>query len=110
MRFPTPTALAPFTLTLVAVRHGGSPHPIRRALDPLPAPQHVAKVTLKFHLLPKGVFGFPGAELSPVEDNRAGTLHLWGTPASERVAVGWVGLGRTTGDIHMGCLPTVVPC
>jgi len=73
---PAPTALAPSSLTLVAVRHGGSPHPVGPALDPLVAPQHVAGVALKLRLVPKGVFGFAGAELSAVADGRAGTPRL----------------------------------
>lgn len=73
MQFPAPAA---FTLTPVAVRHGGSPRPVRRALGPLAAPQHIARVTPKFHVPPVGVVVFPGGGLCAVGDNRAGTLHL----------------------------------
>lgn len=74
--FPALLLLSP--LTPVTVGHGGSPHPVRGALDPVAAPEHVAVVTLELHLLPEGVLGSPGAGLCPVGDDRAGALHPWG--------------------------------
>lgn len=109
MQFLAAALLAPSTLTLVTIRHGGSPRPVRPALDPLAAPQHIARVTLQFHLVPKGVFGFPGADLSPVVDSRVGTLHLWGTPASERASMVWVRRGEPE-TFAQPCFPVVVAC
>lgn len=74
MEFPALLLLLP--LTPVTVGQGGSPHPVGQALDPLAALEHVAVVTLELHLLPEGISCSPGAGLSPVGDDRGGTLHL----------------------------------
>lgn len=73
MQFPAPPQ-AP-GLTLIAERNRGAPRPVRPALSPPAAPQHVARVALKRCLAPEGILGVLHVDLLPVADGGVRTLH-----------------------------------